>query len=96
MAASSSWTSSGRTAPVGLRRIAEEQGLGARRDRGLDGRRVQREVVLEAGRDEAGDAAREHDGRHVGHVRRLVEDDLVARVAGRAQGEVERLATPRP
>jgi hypothetical protein len=37
------------------------------------------------------DAAREHDGRHVGHVRRLVQDDLVARVAGRAQREVDRL-----
>ena len=39
----------------------------------------------------AHDAAREHDGRHVGDVGRLVEDDLVARVAGRAQREVDRL-----
>ena len=39
----------------------------------------------------AHDAAREHDGRHVGDVRRLVEDDLVARVAGGAQREVDRL-----
>ena len=39
----------------------------------------------------AHDAAREHDGRNVGNIRRLVEDDLVARVAGGTQREVDRL-----
>ena len=72
-------------------RVAEEQGLRPRRDRGLDGRRVEREVVLEAGRDVADDAAGEDDGRDVGDVRGLVEDHLVARVAGRPQREVDGL-----
>ena len=74
--------------------VAEEQRLRPRRDRCLDGRRVEREVVLEAGRHQARHAAREHDRRHVGHVRRLVEDDLVARVAGGPQREVQRLGRP--
>ena len=57
----------------------------------LDGRRVEREVVLEPGRDVADDPAGEHDRRDVRHVRGLVEDDLVARVAGGPEGEVDRL-----
>ena len=52
---------------------------------------IEREVVLEAGRDVAHDAAGEDDRRHVGDIRRLVEDDLVARVARRAQREIDRL-----
>ena len=72
-------------------RIAEEERLGPRRDRRLDRGRVEREVVLEARRDVADDAAGEDDRRDVGDVRRLVEDDLVARVARRAQGEVDGL-----
>ena len=75
----------------GIARVAEEQRLRARRDRRLDGDRIEREVVLVAGRDMPHDAAREDDGRHVGDVRRLVEDDLVTRVAGGAQREVDRL-----
>ena len=51
-----------------------------RRDRGLDGRGVEREVVLEAGCDVDRRPAREQDRRHVGNVRGLVQDDLVARV----------------
>ena len=39
----------------------------------------------------ADDAAGEHDRRDVRDVRRLVEDHLVARVAGRPQGEIDRL-----
>ncbi len=46
------------------------------------------------GRDEDRRPAGEHDRRDVGHVRRLVEDDLVARVAGRPQREVDRLRRP--
>jgi hypothetical protein len=62
--------------------------------RGLDGRGVQGEVVVEGGRDRDDRAAGEDDRRDVGHVRRLVEDDLVARIAGRPQGEVHRLRGP--
>ena len=62
-------------------RVAQEERLRPRRDGRLDRRRVQREVVLEPGRDVAHDATGEHDRRHVGDVRRLMEDDLVARVA---------------
>ena len=91
MSAEASWTSSGEDGPGRVARIAEEQRLGPRRDGGLDRRRIEREVVLEAGRDMADDAAREHDRRDVGDVRRLVEDDLVARVAGRPEREVDRL-----
>ena len=72
-------------------RVAEEQRLRARGDRGLDGGGVEGEVVRGGGRDVADDAAREHDRGDVGDVRRLVEHDLVARVAGRAQGEVDGL-----
>ncbi len=71
--------------------VAQEECLGPRPDGGLDGRRVEREVVLQAGRDVADDAAGERDRRRVGHVRRLVEDHLVAGVAGRPEGEVDRL-----
>ena len=39
-------------------------------------------------------AAGEHDRRHVRDVRRLVQDDLVPGVAGRAQREVDRLRRP--
>ncbi len=39
-------------------------------------------------------AAGEHDRRDVGDVRRLVEDHLVARVAGRPEREVDRLGRP--
>ena len=77
-------------------RVAEEQRLGPRRDRRLDGRRIEREVVLEAGRDVDGRAAGEHDRRHVGDVRRLVEDHLVARVARGAEREVHAPPTRRP
>ena len=72
-------------------RIAEEERLGPWRDRGLDRRRVEREVVLEARRDVPDDAAGEDDRRDVGDVRRLVEDDLVTRVARRPEREVHRL-----
>ena len=75
-------------------RVAQEERLGPRRDRGLDGGRVEREVVLEAGRDVTDGPAGEDDRRDVGDVRRLVEDDLVARVARRPQGEVDRLRRP--
>ena len=81
----------GEDRPGRVARVAEEERLGPRRDGGLDRRRIEREVVLEAGRDVPHDAAREDDRRDVGDVRRLVEDDLVAGVAGRAEGEVDRL-----
>ena len=42
-------------------RIAQEEGLGPRRDGRLDGGRIEREVVLEAGGDVAHDAAGEDD-----------------------------------
>ncbi len=77
-------------------RVAQEEGLGSRRDRGLDRRGVQREVVLEARRDQSRHATGEHDGRDVGDVRRFVEDDLVARVAGRAERQVDAPPRPRP
>ena len=72
-------------------RIAQEERLRARGDRRLDRRRVEREIVLEAGGDVADDPAREDDRRHVGNVRRFVEDHLVARIARRAQGKVDGL-----
>ena len=72
-------------------RVAEEERLGPRRDRRLDRRRVEGEIVLEACRDVHGGPAREHDGRNVRDVRRLMQDDLVARIARRPQGEVDRL-----
>ena len=80
--------------PGRVARVAQEQRLGPRRDGRLDGGRVQREVILEAGRDVAHDAAGEDDGRDVRHVRRFVEDDLVTRVARRAQRQVDRLGRP--
>ena len=80
--------------PGRVARVAQEQRLGPGRDRRLDGGRVQREVVLEAGRDVTHDAAGEDDGRDVRHVRRFVEDDLVTRVARRAQRQVDRLGRP--
>src|SRR6185369_6818509 len=49
------------------------------------------EVVLEAGRDVDDGAPGEDHRRGVRDIRWLVEDDLVARVAGRPQGEVDRL-----
>jgi hypothetical protein len=71
--------------------VAEEEGLRPGRDRRLDRRRVDREVVLEPGGHVDGRAAGEDDRRDVGDVRGLVEDDLVTGVAGRPQGEVDRL-----
>ena len=91
MSASASWTSSGQDGSGRVARIAEEQRLGPRRDRGFDSGRVEREVVLEAGRDVADDAAREHDSRHVRDIRRLVEDHLVARIARRPQRKIDSL-----
>ena len=75
----------------GIGWIAQEERLGARRDGGFHGARVEREIVLEARGDQARHAAREDDRRHVRHVRRLVQDDLVTGVAGRPQREVQRL-----
>ena len=72
-------------------RVAEEERLRPRRDRRLDGGRIEREVVLEPGRDPDRRPAGERDRRDVGDVRRLVEDHLVAGIAGRPQGEVDRL-----
>ena len=72
-------------------RVAEEQRLRPRRDRRFDRRRIQGEVVLETGRHVADRPTGEYDGRHVRDVRGLVEDDLVAGIAGCPQGEVHRL-----
>jgi hypothetical protein len=52
----------------GIARVPEEQGLRPRRDRRLDGGRVEGEVVLEAGLDVNGRAAREEDRRDVGDI----------------------------
>ena len=46
--ASASWTSSGSDRAGRVARVAEEEHLGARRDRRLDRGRVEGEVVLEA------------------------------------------------
>ncbi len=71
--------------------VAQEQRLRLRRDRGLDSRGIQREVVIEARRHVHDGPAREHDRRHVCDVAGLVEDDLVAGIAGRAEGQVHGL-----
>ena len=71
-------------------RVAEEERLRPRRDRRLDGGGIEREVVLEPGRDPDRRPAGERDRGHVGDVRRLVQDHLVTGVAGRPQGEVDR------
>ncbi len=77
--------------PGRVARVAQEQRLGPRRDGRLDRRRVDREVVLEARRDVPDRPTGEHDRRDIGDVRRLVQDDLVARVAGGPEGEIHRL-----
>ncbi len=71
--------------------IAQEQRLRPRRDRPFDRGRVEGKVVLKPGRHVDRRAAGEADRRQVGHVRRLVQDHLVAGIAGRPQGQVDRL-----
>ncbi len=75
-------------------RVAQEQGLRPRRDRCFDGGRIQREVVVEGRRHVDDGAACEHDRRNVGDVGGLVEDDLVARIARRTEGQVDGLRGP--
>ena len=75
----------------GIARVAQEQHLGARRDGRLERLWVQLEVRLGRGRDENRHAAVEHDRGQVGDVRRLVQDDLVARVDERGHGRGHRL-----
>ncbi len=60
--------------------VAQEKRLGARRDGRLDRGGIQREVVLHAGRHEDGHPAVEDHRRLIGHVRGVVQDDLVARI----------------
>ncbi len=72
-------------------RVAQEQCLCPRRDRGLHRRRVQREVVLEARGDRHDRAAGEHDRGNVSDVARLVENHLIARVAGSPKRQVHGL-----
>ena len=72
-------------------RVVEQQGLGPRRDGSFDLGRIEREVFVDRRVDAHRHAAGEDDARSVGHVRRLVDDDLVARVQCRAAGHVQRL-----
>ena len=75
----------------GVARVAQEEHLGARRDGRLDGRRVEREAAIGMRGHVDRAAAVEDDRRQVGHVRRLVEDDLVAGVDEGRHGRRDRL-----
>ncbi len=72
-------------------RVAEEDALRPRRDRGLDHLRRDAEVGVVGGADADRLAAGELDARGVGDEARLVVDDLVARVDRGAQRGVDAL-----
>ena len=87
----------GRLVQDGARRVAgvaQEQHLRARRDGRLDHRRIQGEVAVGVRRDVDRAAAVEDDRRGVGHVGRLVQHHLIARVDQRGHGHRDRLRGP--
>ena len=73
----------------GIRGIAQQQRLGARRDRGFDGCRVEREPARGASRHRNRCPAGQHDRRGMRRVGGVGDDHFVAGIDNRTGGEVE-------
>ena len=75
----------------GIARVVDQHGLGSGRDRRFHLGRIECEVLVDGRRNSDGNAARKDDRGPVRDVRGFVKDDLVARINGGPNGNVQRL-----